>query len=191
MKSSDEPLRFANRADWRAWLQEHHAEQQAAWLVLYKKKAAGGFLTLQEAVEEALCFGWIDGVLSRVGAETYALRFSPRKPGSIWSAINKDRALQLIRQGQMTAAGLERIAEAQANGEWEAATARENVEAIPADLAAALKKQEAWVAFQQWPASRKKQYLYWLARAKRATRRQKRPQVIVEMASGTEKLGRK
>lgn len=182
----DKPLKFAKRSAWRAWLEKHHAKDRAAWLVLHKKKAARDFLTLEEAVEEALCFGWIDGVLRRTDAETYCLRFSPRQSRSVWSEINKRRAAKLIRQGRMTAAGLEKIAEAKANGEWEAATARENANATPADLAQALKKNKAWTTYQKWPASRKKQYLYWLASAKKPATRQRRLRAIVEMAEARE-----
>src|SRR3989304_4921578 len=120
MKPTDKPLKFANRAAWRAWLQKHHVQENAAWLLLYKKRAVKGKLTQEEAVEEALCFGWIDGLLRSVDAETYCLRFSPRRTISIWSSINKQRVQKLIRQGRMTVAGLEKIAEAKANGEWEA-----------------------------------------------------------------------
>ncbi len=184
MQLPDKPLKFVSRAEWRAWLREHHADEPAAWLRLYKRKAAKEGLTLEAAVEEALCFGWIDGLLKRADPESYLLRFSPRKSRSIWSEINKRRAEKLIRQGRMTAAGLEKIAEAKANGEWEAATVREDVRRIPADLRRALKPYKtAWSMIQAWPMSRKKQYLHWLASAKTPATRQNRIRAIVDMVA--------
>jgi uncharacterized protein YdeI (YjbR/CyaY-like superfamily) len=186
MKEPKRCRTFASRKEWRAWLMKHHANVREAWLLHYKKGAATRSLTYEEAVEEALCFGWIDGLLRSIDDETYALRYSPRKPRSTWSEINKRRAERLIKHGQMSAAGLAKIAEAQANGEWEAATIRENVTMIPVDLLRELKKNKAWGAFRNWPASRKKQYLSWLSSAKKPETRRKRVRTIVEMATGNE-----
>jgi uncharacterized protein YdeI (YjbR/CyaY-like superfamily) len=171
-------LTFSSREEWRAWLEEHHATAQEAWLIHYKKKAARRSLALEEAVEEALCFGWIDGLLRSVDGDCYALRYSPRRPNSVWSPRNKERVEKLILEGRMTPAGLEKVARARESGEWEAADAREDVSAIPADL--------AWASFTRWPASRKKQYLYWLSSAKKPETRQKRIQAIVGMAAAEE-----
>jgi uncharacterized protein YdeI (YjbR/CyaY-like superfamily) len=180
MKAPENCLIFTSREEWRAWLEEHHADRQEAWLLLYKKKSPEQTLTLEESVEEALCFGWIDGLLNTIDGEKYALRYSPRKPHSVWAENNKQRAERLIAEGRMTAAGLEKIAEAKASGEWEAATAREDISAVPEDLAQGLWKNEVWATFQDWPPSRKKQYLYWLSTAKRPETRQKRLQAIVD-----------
>jgi uncharacterized protein YdeI (YjbR/CyaY-like superfamily) len=175
-------LQFSTRAEWRVWLEEHHTKEREAWLLHYKKGAGKNSLTYEEAVEEALCFGWIDGLLQSLDAEKFALRYSPRKGKSIWSEINKQRAERLIREGRMTQAGLAKIAQAKENGEWEAATKREEVNAIPADLERALQSHKTALAtFKQWPASRKKQYLWWLASAKRAETREKRIQAILDM----------
>ena len=121
MKIPANCITFANREEWRAWLEGHHTTEQEAWLLIRRKGAARGFLVLEDAIEEALCFGWIDGVLKPVDKESYALRFSPRKPNSIWSVNNQRRVEKLIQQGRMTPAGLEKIAEAKENGEWDAA----------------------------------------------------------------------
>jgi uncharacterized protein YdeI (YjbR/CyaY-like superfamily) len=179
-------LLFANREEWRAWLEEHGASEQEAWLVHYKKKAGKQSLAYEEAVEEALCFGWIDGLQHGIDGEKYRLRYSPRKPGSMWSVSNQRRVERMIAEGRMTAAGLARIAEAKENGQWEAAIAREDVSAVPADLAEALGKDGLLAAFAAWPASRKKMQLYWLNSAKRPETRQKRVQAIVEMARNKE-----
>lgn len=186
MKTPDERLAFAGRDEWRAWLQEHHATERQAWLLHNKAKATQRYVTYEEAVEEALCFGWIDGLLKSVDGESYSLRYSPRKRGSVWSASNKRRVEKLIQEGRMTPAGLAKVAEAQESGEWDAATAREDVSAVPADLAQELRSKGAWDAFEKWPASRKKQYLSWLNRAKKPETRAKRIQAIVDLAAGRE-----
>jgi uncharacterized protein YdeI (YjbR/CyaY-like superfamily) len=175
-------LAFTSRAEWRAWLEKHHASQPEAWLLISRKAAVRRYLVLFEAVEEALCFGWIDGALHPISEEAYALRFSPRKNNSIWSLSNRQRVEKLIEQGRMAPAGMEKVAEAKENGEWDAATAREDVSAVPGDLLQALQDNEAWLAFEHWPASQKKQYLYWLESAKRLETRRKRIIAITEKA---------
>lgn len=186
MQVPDSYLTFASREAWRAWLEAHHAIAQEAWLLHSKKKAVKRFLTYEEAVEEALCFGWIDGLLRSIDDESYVLRYSPRTRRSVWSETNKRRVEKLIGEERMTAAGYEKIAEAKANGEWDAATAREDVGALPEDLIQELTSNDAWASFEKWPASRKKQYLYWLNSARRPETRQKRIQAIVEMAASKE-----
>jgi len=182
MKIPDQCLGFSSREAWRAWLVEHHASAQEAWLLHSKKNTPKRYLTYEEALEEALCFGWIDGKLKSIDSESFALRYSPRTSRSIWSVSNQQRVERLIQEGRMAAAGLEKIAEAKANGEWQAAIDREDVDAIPEDLLQELKRNNAWVSFRNWSASKKKQHLYWLNSAKRPETRQKRIQAIVEMA---------
>ncbi len=173
---------FANREEWRAWLEEHSPNEPEAWLLISRKGADRRLLFLEEAVEEALCFGWIDGALKPINDGHYALRFSPRKSNSIWSVNNQHRVEKLIMEGRMTQAGLAKIVEAKENGEWDAATAREDVSSVSDDLVQALENDDAWTAFEKWPASQKKQYLYWLESAKRTETREKRIRAIVEIA---------
>ncbi len=177
-------MAFASQEEWRAWLEVHHASEQEAWLLISRKAAARKFLMLGEAVEEALCFGWIHNTLQPINKGTYALRFSPRKPGGVWSVNNQRRVEKLIQDGRMTSAGMEKIAQAKASGEWEAAIAREDVSSVPDDLVQALEENDAWIAFENWPASQKMSYLYWLEIAKRPETREKRIQAIVELAKG-------
>jgi uncharacterized protein YdeI (YjbR/CyaY-like superfamily) len=186
-KNPAECLAFNSPEEWRAWLEEHHATDQEAWLLHSKVNAAQRFLSYEEALDEALCFGWIDGLLNTVDSETFALRYSPRKSRSIWSVGNQQRVARLIQEGRMTPAGLQKIAEAKENGEWQAAIDREDVDAIPEDLLQELKKEKAWTSFKNWPASKKKQHLYWLNSAKRPETRQKRIMAIVEMAKRNQK----
>ncbi len=181
-KIPDGCLTFMSRDTWRAWLEEHHASEGEAWLFIRRKGAARQFLTLGEAVEEALCYGWIHGALQPIDQETYALRFSVRKPNSIWSVNNQRRVEELTRAGRMAQAGLEKVTAAKQSGEWEAAIAREDVSSVPDDLVQALEEDDAWLAFEGWPASQKMQYLYWLEIAKRPETRAKRIRAIVTKA---------
>ena len=168
-------LAFGGRDQWRSWLEKNHSLKTEAWLVIYKVKFRGQGLCLADAVEEALCFGWIDGVLKPLDDMRYALRFSPRTPHSIWSLSNIRRAEKLIVEGKMTAAGRQKILEAQENGQWRAAIRREKVDMIPDDLDRALRKIRGGLAnYHSLPASVKKQYLYWLESSKREVTRQSR-----------------
>jgi uncharacterized protein YdeI (YjbR/CyaY-like superfamily) len=178
-------LEFKHRDQWRAWLAEHHQAQSAAWIVIYKKNFRDQGLSLEEAVEEALCYGWIDGTLRRLDEKRYILRFSPRTSTSVWSMSNIRRVDKLIRDGRMTEAGLEKVAAARESGEWAAAIRREQVDLIPKDLESALrKKQGAIAAYRALSDSRKKQIIFWLQSAKRAETRKKRVQSIVEELTG-------
>ncbi len=172
---------FENRDRWRRWLEQNHATETEAWLIIYKKKYRDQGLTLDEAVEEALCFGWIDGKLKSLDEKRYLLRYSPRTQNSTWSMSNIQRVEKLIAEGKMTAAGKLKIAEAKENGEWEAAIRREQVSIIPEELERALRKQEgALSAYRALPDSRKKQYLYWLQKAKQEETKHRRIQKIVD-----------
>ncbi|MBM4444319.1 MAG: hypothetical protein FJ020_03310 [Chloroflexi bacterium] len=169
------PLQVKNRAGWRAWLEQHHTAEKEVWLVLYKKHLARPGLSLDDAAEEALCFGWIDGKLRRIDDQKHILRFTPRRRGSIWSESNKARVQRMIEQGRMTAAGLARVREARENGEWDRAALREDVTSIPPDLGAALQANGMTPAdFEKLVPSLRKQYLHWINSAKTDPTRQKR-----------------
>ena len=190
MKNPEHPLRFQNKNEWRDWLQENHAAQKEAWLVILKNHAARPGIYYEEAVEEAVCFGWIDGVMKSVPAEHYFLRFTPRKRGSIWSVSNQQRVERLTAQGRMAAAGIAKVREAKENGEWEAAIRREDISSLPEDLSRALLgNAEAQANFEKYPASQKKQFLYWIASARTEKTRQQRIQGTVEMAAKNQRLG--
>jgi uncharacterized protein YdeI (YjbR/CyaY-like superfamily) len=118
MEIIGEPLRFDSVDEWRAWLERHHASEEGAWLTISKKGATTPSVSLVPATEEALCFGWIDSAMQPIDGERYALRFTPRRKGSNWSAVNRARAERLIEEGRMAAAGLAAIEEAKQNGRW-------------------------------------------------------------------------
>ena len=163
-----------DRSTWRRWLARNHAKSTGVWLV-YGKRASGiPSVTYAEAVEEALCFGWIDSVVNQVDAARYMQLMTPRKPKSVWSKINKARVEKLIASGAMTAAGLTAIDRAKANGSW---ASLDDVEALtlPDELARGLARDaRARRNFDAWPPGARKQFLYWINGAKRPETRRKR-----------------
>jgi uncharacterized protein YdeI (YjbR/CyaY-like superfamily) len=175
MKTPARPLQLTDRESWRAWLQENHAVEKEVWLVIAKKHATTQSITYEEAVDEALCFGWIDGLMRSVDIQTFTLRFSPRQPRSIWSASNKQRVERLIEQGRMTEAGLEKIRQAKENGEWDKAAEREDTSVLPPDLEEALQRDgRIWLKWESLAPSLKKQYIYWITSAKTVETRERR-----------------
>ncbi len=132
----------STRAEWRAWLNANHATATGISLVYFKKSSGKPSVTYAEAVEEALCFGWIDSRLNSIDAVSYKQIFTPRKPKSGWSKLNKSRVERLISEGRMTAAGTAKIDLAKKNGSWSLLDASENLE-IPQDFESALKEQDA------------------------------------------------
>ena len=119
MEITGEPLQLSTVEAWRAWLEEHHATEDGVWLSIAKKGATTPAVTLVPATEEALCFGWIDSAMRPIDGERYALRYTPRRKGSNWSAVNRARVLRLIEEGRMTEAGLAKIEEAKRDGRWD------------------------------------------------------------------------
>lgn len=187
MTDAPEVLFFASQAEWRDWLDANHIVAREAWLLISKKGAARKSLTLAEAVEEALCYGWIDSHMRPVDAEAYRLRFSPRKPGGIWALSNVHRAERLIQQGRMTPAGLDAVEAAKANGEWAAAARREDLSLVPPELAEVLQCDDvARETYHKMAPSLIKQYHHWINSAKRAETREKRIAEMVEkLRAGT------
>ena len=169
------------RAEWRAWLLENHQQPTGVWLVLYRK--GSGRLTYPEAVEEALCFGWIDSVPRKLDDERRQQYFSPRKKGSVWSALNKQRLAALEATGQLHPAGQAKIAAARQDGSWAALDAVEALE-LPPDLAAALAADEAAHRnFAAFPPSVRKMVLQRLLAVKREATRQQHIARIVALAA--------
>jgi uncharacterized protein YdeI (YjbR/CyaY-like superfamily) len=181
MIKSDKYLEFENRNQWRSWLVENHNAEKEAYLVIYKKKYAHCGLSLEPATEEALCFGWIDSTLKPINESCYSLRFSPRTANSVWSMRNINRVKRLFAEGKMTDAGMEKIAEAKANGQWQAAYRRERIDQLPKELEASLKKAKgALEVFRALPDSVKKRYIYWVEDAKKEETRLRRIRKIID-----------
>jgi uncharacterized protein YdeI (YjbR/CyaY-like superfamily) len=170
------------RARWRAWLARHHARSAGVWLVEWKRATGRPRVTYEAAVEEALCFGWIDSRPRALDAERSLLWFSPRKPRTGWSAPNKARIERLVAAGRMQPAGLARVEAARADGSWQALDAVEALQ-VPDDLARALAAMPpAAATFAGFPRSAKRGILEWIATAKRADTRARRVEETARLA---------
>ncbi len=181
---------FRTRDQWRRWLAANHATATELWLVFHKKHTGKSGLTYDEAVEEALCFGWIDGILKRIDSEKHTIRFCPRRKNSIWSERNKERVRRMVEAGRMTEAGLAKVRDAKENGQWDKAAEREDVTAVPPELAEALAKDDrARRNFEKLAPSYRKQFLYWIGTAKRDETRGKRVAETVKMVRESRRLG--
>jgi len=174
------PLNFKNQQEWRQWLKENYFTSGAVWVVLRKNNSKAVGLTYQQALDEALCFGWIDGLMRSQDTMTFLQRFTPRRRGSIWSKKNRDRVAKLIEAGFMTEAGLKAVEEAKKSGKWDEAYSSREVK-IPEDLLLALEgTPSAYTEFMSSPDSRKLQWVYWLNEAKKSETRLRRIQRILE-----------
>jgi len=180
-------VQIDDRASWRAWLEANHATSSGAWLVTWRSSSGRAGLDYEAAVEEALCFGWVDGTAGRVDDERGKLYFSPRKPRSGWAATNKARIERLIEDGRMAPAGLAAIERAKANGSWELLDSVERLE-VPEDLATALgARPPAADNFAAFPPSARKMQLAWVATARKPETRASRINEIVEAAARNER----
>ncbi|MEM1125717.1 MAG: YdeI/OmpD-associated family protein [Bacteroidota bacterium] len=170
------------REAWRAWLERHHQRQEGVWLISYKKATGQPAVDYEAAVQEALCFGWIDSIRRRVDDERSRLYFAPRKAGSGWSRPNKQRVAQLLADGLMRPAGQAKIDAAQADGSWSALDDVENL-VVPEDLAAAFARYPGSAAhWEAFPRSAKRGILEWIQTAKRAPTRAKRIEETARLA---------
>jgi len=175
-------MHMKSREQWRTWLVENHATAEELWLVFYKKHTGKPGVTYDEAVEEALCFGWIDGILKRIDGDKHMVRFCPRRAKSIWSERNKERVRKMIEAGRMTEDGMAKVREAKENGQWENAAEREDVTVVPPELAAALAKDErARLNFEKLAPSCRRQFIALVATAKREETRRRRVALAVKM----------
>jgi uncharacterized protein YdeI (YjbR/CyaY-like superfamily) len=168
---------------WRQWLQENHQSRQSIWLIYYKKKSKMPSLSWSEAVDEALCFGWIDSTAKPIDDDTYMQFFSKRKPNSVWSKVNKEKIKQLMDADLIAQAGLDSIEKAKQNGSW---TILDEVEEliIPSDLEKAFESLSGSKDFfLSLTKSVRKAILQWLVLAKLPETRQKRINEIAESAS--------
>lgn len=157
-------LYVTDRKQWRKWLQKHHDSEFEIWLVYYRKGSDKTSIPYNDAVEEALCFGWIDSVVKKFGEDGRVQRFSPRKPKSRWSEMNLERVRRLMDEGRMTSAGLAAVGDL-----------LDQEFSIPADILEALRRDpEVWNNFQQFPHSYKRIRVGWIEAARR------RPEVFAQ-----------
>lgn len=178
----DIPAFYApNRKAWRNWLMKNHQNETSVWLVMYNKGSETQSINVAEAVEEALCFGWIDSKANKRDAESRYQLFAKRKSKSVWSAINKERVQKLTDAGLIMPAGQAVIDLAKERGNWDILN---DVDTIPPDLAKALSKDKtAKKNFEAFPPSAKRAILQWLLAAKRLETREKRIRETVEQAA--------
>jgi uncharacterized protein YdeI (YjbR/CyaY-like superfamily) len=171
-----------SRAEWRAWLAQNYTQKEGVWLISYKKATGQPRFEYDEAVEEALCFGWVDSKPAKLDDARSMLWFAPRKPRTNWSKPNKDRVERLTAAGLMTPAGLAKVDAAKADGSWAALDGVENLE-IPDDLATALALfPDAGAHFAAFPRSAKRGILEWILNAKRPETRARRIEETARLA---------
>lgn len=181
------------RKAWRQWLEKNHLSSPGIWLIYYKKKTGKPQVSYDASVEEALCFGWIDSLPRKLDAERAMLKFTPRKPKSVWSDLNKKRVKRLIENKWMTEAGLDKIKIARKDGSWnilKSTNYQADTNELPADLQKALagsnKAQENFLSFTK---GYRRQFLFWIDSAKRSETRIARIQQTVLMATANKKPG--
>jgi uncharacterized protein YdeI (YjbR/CyaY-like superfamily) len=182
--------RFRGGEEWRRWLQENHDAANEAWVVIQKAASPKEGLGYEESVDEAMCFGWIDSKMRRLDDHEFVQRFSPRRPRSLWSLRNRERAERLIREDRMAEAGLEAVKEAKRNGRWENAYTSREAPEMPDDLLKALEKNtEAHRNFMDFPNSARFMYIHYINEAKRAETRERRIRRVVKRAEENKRPG--
>ena len=168
---------------WRRWLAHNFAREKSVWLVIYKKLCSTSSVYYDEAVDEALCFGWIDSKPNKRDETSYFQFFSQRNPKSNWSKVNKQKVARLLKEGRLAAPGLEMVRLAKETGTWTALDDVENL-VVPNDLQQALNQNAAALRyFNAFPPSARRGILEWLFNAKRPTTRQQRIEEIVAKAA--------
>ena len=181
MTKPTKSLYVRNRKEWRAWLAKHGGTEQEIWLVYPKKNCADVRIPYDDAVEEALCFGWIDGTVKRLDEDRYLQRFTPRKKGSRWSESNITRVQALIKKRRMTKSGLAVF------------TPERKVEAHPTEMLPALKKRlqsnkTAWANFQKFPPYYRRGTIAWVSSAKKEDTQLRRLQQLIEPSAKNQRI---
>jgi uncharacterized protein YdeI (YjbR/CyaY-like superfamily) len=175
-----------NRGEWRAWLERHHGSAKEIRLIFFKIHTGRESITYDEAVEEAICFGWIDGVIRRIDDERYSHKFTPRGEKTVWSRTNVSRAEKMIREGRMTEAGFRKYRGSKIRQD------RPANPVLPAELKRILNSDSTASAnFERLPPSHRKQYILWITNAKKDETRLKRLQEAIERLRRGESLGMK
>jgi uncharacterized protein YdeI (YjbR/CyaY-like superfamily) len=180
-------LDVGSRREWRNWLREHHASKSLVWLVFHRGPRAEKSISYDSAVEEALCFGWIDSIVRRLDDDHYARKFTPRKPESKWSTINRQRYAKLKARGLLAAPGLERSPTGRSGDQ-----PRPSLSAIPSYIVNGLKANgRAWDYFEQLAPSYRRAYIAWIDSAKLEETKQKRLREAIGLLASGRKIGLK
>ena len=173
--SDIDALYFSGRDEWRNWLLKNHTTRNDAWIYILKKTSMKQGLRYDDAVDEAICFGWIDSKMRSLNSDSFILRFTKRRPNSVWSKINRDRVERMIASDRMTSAGLPSVEEAKRTGKWDKAYTSKTSPVIPKDLEDALKMHpHAMDNFMLLSNSTRLQLIVWIDEAKRSETRKKR-----------------
>lgn len=179
-----------SRNSWRKWLRAHHKSESEVWLVFYKRGTGKPTVSYSGAVEEAICFGWIDGIKRSLDNERYMHRFSPRRPTSRWSELNRRRAGLMETKGLMMPAGRKAVETARRKGTWDAPPAQEIDSSVPPELAGRLRRNKrADAFFKSLAPSHRRQYCLWINVAKRPETKARRVDEAIELLTRGEKLG--
>jgi uncharacterized protein YdeI (YjbR/CyaY-like superfamily) len=181
-----------DRNTWHVWLEKHAASEEEIWLIYYKKCSGKPRISYEDAVEEALCFGWIDSLVQRVDEEKYAQKFTPRKAGSKWSELNKRRVVKLVSEGRMTQAGLDKVDFAVDEVEFDKPRDRKPEPELSPSIQEILKENEiGWKNFNKLAPSHRRNYIRWIMDAKKEETRKKRAGEALKLLMQNRKLGMK
>lgn len=176
-----ETLFCKNRDEWRDWLKKNHNQTNEIWLIYYKKHTKKQSVSYNDAVEEALCFGWIDSLVKSIDKDTYMQKYTPRKKNSVWSLVNKKRSEKMIQDKKMTRAGFEQIEIAKNNGKWESAYSSKVISEVPDELVKALENNPgALNYFNKLSRSHQNTYIGWILSAKLQETQKRRIAAVVE-----------
>jgi uncharacterized protein YdeI (YjbR/CyaY-like superfamily) len=191
-------LLVEGRDEWRAWLEKHHDTEREVWLVFFKPHVGRTGVLYEDAVDEALCVGWVDSLVRRIDDETYARKFTPRKETSHWSVLNRKRVAKLVREGRMTPAGMAKITFPLPGTEGRAvdklashSDARHEEELAPKMERALRANSPAWRNFRKLAPSYRRTYVGWVMSAKREETRERRFRELLGVLARGEKLGMK
>lgn len=183
-----EPKFFAAPGDLRKWFEKNHDKETELSVGFYKKGSGKPSITWPESVDQALCFGWIDGVRHRIDDEAYKIRFTPRKPRSIWSSVNIKRMGELIEEGLVQQAGLEAYAKRDEGRSRVYSFEQENIQLEKAQEAKFKKNKKAWKFFESQPPSYRKPALWWVVSAKQDATRTRRLEALIKDSENGERL---
>ena len=171
---------FRTPADFRKWLEKHHGSNRELWVGYYKTSSGKASMTWPESVDEALCFGWIDGLRKSVDASSYSIRFTPRRPASIWSAVNVKRVQELTGQGRMRPAGVQAFAKKKENRSGIYSYEQRSATLVEPYASRLKKNRAAWDFFRAQPPGYQKAMNWWVVSAKREATRRKRLKQLTE-----------
>jgi uncharacterized protein YdeI (YjbR/CyaY-like superfamily) len=183
-------LYFKTSDSWKNWLASNHDKEKEVWLIFYKKESGEPSIDYEAAVDEALCFGWIDSIIKKIDNKKYVRKFTPRSDNSQWSELNRKRVAKLIKAKRMTKAGLAKIAAAKKNGRWDTHSRPVIQFNMPEEFQSALNRnRKAREQFNQLSATYQKHYITWIAVAKRPETRERRVKESINLLEKGQKLG--